>query len=160
MARNEEGSLDDRVREGKKRAKRVTKQVACRKYLLANPRASNAEAVKACQISPRLVTTVRAELRAAGLIPPAFGDWTSARPPAPPDATSVGSPAEQALLMGSIEFMEKAAKEQADAGHEFSLEDQLRLCRRFANSSQESAQVRLAALVTYNKIKSDRKSVV
>jgi len=140
--------------------KRSKKWLAVERFLLLNPRHRNEDVVKACQVSMRLVTSVRAVLRTEGRVPPSFGDWTStAGPPkATPRPATPAAPdddPEALIASGTAELLTKAANAEAEAGHEFSIEEQLRLCRRFANSRVESPQVRLAALAMYNKIKSE-----
>jgi hypothetical protein len=128
----------------------ASKREHAKRYLLANPQASNEQVVKACHVSQRLVSMARAELRTQGLIPPAFGDWKSTSPPTPPEAPGVPLiTTEQLLAQGAAEVV-------AVLDPEMSYEDQLLICKKFANAASQSPQVRLAAIQQYNKIKTDR----
>lgn len=137
---------------------RESKLEQAKRYLLENPHTSNEGVVKALKVSPRLVSMARSALRRDGRIPKAPGDrsW-SARTPAAVLAPQIPSvqDAESLVVQGTAELLKKAQEAEKKAGHEFSVEEQLQLCRQFANDPNEVAQVRLAALTVYNKIKAD-----
>ena len=128
---------------------RPNKRDRARTYILSNPTAGNVEVVKVTGVSTRTASSVRSELRAEGLISETvFGDWRTPKP------RETGTSPEGVIVQGTSELLARAEQAQSVAGHEFSTEEQLALCRRLANDPREGSQVRLAALTVYNKIQS------
>lgn len=138
------------------------RSIEIRKYLLQNPMATNDLVVRVVQVSTRLVSLVRKEMREEGLIPKLSRDHTSKHAPR---ASSQDAPIPPDVILPEVRVPETQesdvkklldlAQHLSDLNPDWSPEDQLKLCKYMANDTTEATTARQSAMALYRKIKAE-----
>jgi hypothetical protein len=151
---------------GRTPGRKNTLKWKAREYLLLHPTASNRDVVRVVGCSDRMVSLVRAGMRADGSLIRAASDYTSLQTMDSTEGENKSAADEfptQNVIPGLdpvstktlLSLVEEKREEIETGGHEWPVEEQLSFLRRLGKT-HDNPQVRMAALALYNKISSDQ----
>lgn len=124
-------------------------------YIMAHPFATNSEIIKATACSQKTISTARGELRKEGFAPRLNADRRS-RPfplegaPDPTPATPATPEVPEIIAQTTKQVFEML--DAADPGDEWTIPQQRQWLMRLVKNVNEPYQLRMAALVQYNKL--------
>jgi len=135
-------------------ASKQARRTLVKRYLKANPLATNEQVAKALHVSARLVTLARAELALDGTPVRAASDYTSAFSKI--EDTEIKSLETQ----GAKAFMDAASLQERQIGRPLTLEEQVEILSRLIRDPMASPQTVGGLITVLQRIKPDTKNQI